>query len=116
MIERAFSHSMNEAFDLFLAFFVIIGSYNFCYQIQKHRLSNTYRYSDVPILEKIIIPIIWIFISIAIMIGVFFLRVRDEVANYYDYRYCFTGFFIISIPGLYGILRAHLKYSEDNET
>ncbi|MBP8114528.1 MAG: hypothetical protein KAY50_04165 [Chitinophagaceae bacterium] len=112
MIDRAFYYAMHEAFDLFLAWCVIQGSFNFCNQIQKHRLNNTYKYSDVPILEKIIAPIIWVMASAILMTGVFFLRVRGDTANYFDWRYCFTGFFMISISGLIGILMAYLKESE----
>lgn len=115
MIQRAFQHSIGNTFDLLLASLVILWAFRVCNNFQKKRLENNHKYRRPPVWEMIVAPIIWISIAELISVAVFYLRVQGDKADFYDWRYRFTCFFIISIPGLIGILMACVSNSKSDE-
>jgi hypothetical protein len=101
-LRHIFYTAFSNAFDIFLASFVVYWSYRWAKRLV-HK-SRREKYTDITILEQIVSYGVCFFISASIATGIFFLR-GGSVR--YDAVYSLTGFFMLFIPSIIGTLSVY---------
>ena len=95
----------SEAFDHYLATFVLLASYGWG-KVVPTFITKNYQYRDIPILHKIISCILCI-IGAAI-ISILLSLIRHETEDY-NFNYSLTAFCMLSSASVIGVLKFYTQ-------